>query len=61
MAAAVIDRDAARRAGYADVDTPCEPYRAWYTDDAAGDAAFGRAVGRWTAYLAFAADNAQSS
>lgn len=43
---------AQRLAGYGEKDTPCTPGRACYTDDIAGDIAYGRAVGRWETYTA---------
>ena len=37
-------------AGYGPDDTPCEPRRSAYTDDAAGDFAFRRAELRWETF-----------
>lgn len=47
-----INRKAAVAAGYGAVDAPCEPRRSAYTDDEAGSAAYGRALGLWIAYQA---------
>lgn len=45
-------RYAKERAGYGDVDTPCEPRRSAYTDDPVGTGAYLAAVQRWHLFLA---------
>lgn len=40
------------RAGFGQVDSPCEPRRSSYTDDRAGDYAYRAAVIRWFNYRA---------
>jgi len=39
------------RAGYGEHDTPMKPARSAYTENNAGDIAYGRAVARWATYV----------
>jgi hypothetical protein len=53
--AAGTDQAAAKlRAGYSELDTPCHPSRAAYTDDIDGEAAYVLALHRWHAYITLA-------
>jgi hypothetical protein len=46
--------EAKLRAGYGEMDTPCRPSRAAYTDDIDGEAAYVLALHRWHAYITLA-------